>query len=56
MRTREGKFRYFYPLDKAMRRQLNKIALPYPRGLSVENDTLGFQPGDVGATPAGRSK
>jgi hypothetical protein len=37
------KHRYLYPLDKAMRRQILKIALPYPRGLSVSGDTSSFQ-------------
>ena len=39
--TMPPKHRYLYPLDRAMRRQLakQKIALPYPRGLSVDGDT-----------------
>lgn len=31
-RQRPGKHRYGYPLDKAMRRQLTRLSLPYPRG------------------------
>lgn len=41
VRKAPGKFRYIYPLDKSVRRQLNKIALPYPNaveGLEVSHD------------------
>lgn len=36
-RTVPGKYRYLYPLDKAMRRSLRKLSLPYPadQGLNV---------------------
>ena len=40
----EGKHRYLYPLDRAMRRQIVPLAQPYPKretsGPSVEGDTL----------------
>jgi hypothetical protein len=51
----QPKHRYVYPLDKAMRRQVNKLAIPYPRGLSVDGDTPSDQDGKAGSTPADRS-
>lgn len=39
-----GKFRYVYPLDRAMRRQVTALALPYPsadEGSTVSRDTSG---------------
>lgn len=30
VREKKGKFRYIYPLDKAMRRKVTKLSLPYP--------------------------
>lgn len=46
------KLRYVFPLDKAMRRQLQPQALPYPkRGRSNTSDAPGSQPGEGGATP-----
>jgi hypothetical protein len=46
------KLRYVFPLDKAMRRQLQPQALPYPkRGRSNTSDAPGAQPGEGGATP-----
>lgn len=39
-----GKFRYVYPLDRAMRRQVAALALPYPsadEGSTVSRDTSG---------------
>jgi hypothetical protein len=46
------KLRYVYPLDKAMRRQLEPKALPYPkRGRSNTSDAPGDHPGEGGATP-----
>ena len=46
------KLRYAMPLDKAMRRQLEPQALPYPkRGRSNTSDAPGDQPGEGGATP-----
>ena len=52
------KYKYLYPLDKAMRRQIIKLAKPYPKelsGQSVDGNTAGFQLADVGSTPADRS-
>jgi hypothetical protein len=40
-RISPGKFRYIYPLDKAMRRKVAKLALPYPNaveGLEASHD------------------
>ena len=37
------KHRYLYPLDKAMRRRVVKLALPYPCGLSVSGDIASDQ-------------
>ena len=52
-----SKYRYLYPLDKGMRRQILPLAQPYPkRGQSVQGDTLTVQVGDAGSTPAVRSK
>ena len=46
------KLRYVMPLDKAMRRQLEPQAMPYPkRGRSETSDTPGDHPGEGGATP-----
>ena len=52
-----GKHRYALALDKPMRRQLMRLALPYPqaRGRGVEGDTPGVLLGDAGSTPADRS-
>jgi hypothetical protein len=51
-----GKHRYLYPLDRAMRRQVTKLAQPYPRGLSVHGDTSAVHAGEVGSSPADRSQ
>jgi hypothetical protein len=50
-----AKHRYVYPLDRAMRRQVTKLAQPYPRGLSVHGDTPSFHEGETGSTPVDRS-
>jgi hypothetical protein len=50
-----GKHRYLMPLDKAMRRQIQKLAQPYPCGQSVVSDTSSFQEGEASATLADRS-
>jgi hypothetical protein len=52
-----GKYKYLYPLDRAMRRQILPLAKPYPKscGQSVEGDTVDFQSADAGSTPAVRS-
>jgi hypothetical protein len=41
-----GKHRYLYPLDRAMRRQVQRLALPYPsadEGSTVSHDTSGVE-------------
>jgi hypothetical protein len=41
-----GKHRYLYPLDRAMRRQVQRLALPYPsadEGSTVSRDTSGVE-------------
>src|SRR6056297_1758926 len=38
-RITPGKHRYLYPLDKAMRRKIAPLALPYPRGSSLDGET-----------------
>ena len=47
------KLKYVYPLDGAMRRKLEPVALPYPKNAAevTRSDTPGFQPGEGGATP-----
>ena len=54
-----GKHRYLYPLDRAMRKQIEPLRKPYPKretcGPSVEGDTLPQAEGAVrsrGAAPA----
>lgn len=52
------KHRYVLPLDRALRRRLAKVALPYPRPPAVEGSTVSrpaHPPGGVGSTPADRS-
>jgi hypothetical protein len=55
-----GKYRYLYPLDRKMRKQIEPLRKPYPKrevcGPSVESDMPGDQPVEAGATPAGRSE
>jgi hypothetical protein len=52
-----GKHRYLYPLDKAMRRQIKPLALPYPkREPSVNGDTPTSQVGESGSIPEVRSE
>lgn len=47
-----GKYRYLYPLDKAMREQIAPLAKPYPkRAASIDSDAPGVQPGEGGADP-----
>lgn len=43
--VRPGKHRYLYPLDRAMRRQVSKLALPFPP--AVEGSTVS-RPGSAG--------
>lgn len=55
-----SKYRYCYPLDRAMRRYLATLAQPYPKrescGPSVEGDTSGVQSEGAGSIPAARSE
>ena len=57
--TIDGKHRYLYPLDRAMRKQIAPLAKPYPKretcGQGVEGDTSGVQPEGAGSIPADRS-
>jgi len=47
-----GKHRYLYPLDKAMRKQIEHLAQPYPkRPTSIDSDASTVQVGEGGATP-----
>jgi len=42
----KGKYRYIYPLDKAMRRKVDKLRLPYPsavEGSIASRDTSGIE-------------
>lgn len=52
------KHRYLYPLDRAMRRQIEPLRQPYPKreasGPSVDGDTP-VPTGEAGSTPAARS-
>jgi len=47
------KLRYAMPLDKAMRRQLEPLARPYPKSAAEvrPGDTPGVQPGEGGSRP-----
>jgi hypothetical protein len=45
-REMKGKYRYIYPLDKAMRRKVDKLRLPYPsavEGSIASRDTSGIE-------------
>ena len=57
---RPGKYRYLYPLDKAMRRQILPLSKPYPKretcGQGVHGDTPASQVGDPGSSPGVRSE
>ena len=51
---RPPKFRYLYPMDKAMRKQLEPLAKPYPRKLcdaGVSRSIPSVQDGGGGAVP-----
>lgn len=50
-----GKHRYLYPLDKAMRRQIQSFAQPYPRGSGFNGETADFQSARPGSIPGNRS-
>ena len=46
------KYKYLYPLDDAMRKQIAPLAKPYPkRARSSDSGTSGIQPEGGGATP-----
>jgi len=48
------KHKYLYPLDKAMRKQIEPLRQPYPKRVpSDTSDTPGHHPGEGGATPTG---
>jgi hypothetical protein len=46
------KHKYVYPLDRQMRRRVQRKARPYPRAGSVEGNTPANQTGDGGSTPS----
>lgn len=49
---RPGKYRYLYPLDKAMRKQIEPLAQPYPkRPVSIDSDAESDQDSEGGASP-----
>ena len=46
------KFRYLYPLNKKIRRQILKLSKPYPKSVkSIEDDALSFQDKEGGSIP-----
>jgi hypothetical protein len=52
-----GKHRYVYPLDRAMRRQVAKLAQQYPpRDSGLDGETAAFQAEGPGSTPGNRSR
>lgn len=51
-----SKHRYLYPLDKSMRRKIQPLALPYPRGSSLKGETPTVPVGGSGSIPESRSK
>ena len=50
-----SKHRYLYPLDRAMRRKIQPLALPYPRGSSLKGETLTVPVRGSGSIPESRS-
>ena len=47
-----AKHRYLYPLDAAMRAQIEPLRKPYPkRAASIDSDAAGFHPAEGGANP-----
>ena len=56
-----GKHRYLYPLDRAMRRQVSKLAQPYPTAETplcesgIDGDPAAALVAGAGSTPATRS-
>lgn len=52
-----GKHRYVYPLDRGMRRKVNRLALPYPaRDSGFKSETSPVQGEGPGAIPGNRSE
>jgi hypothetical protein len=49
------KHKYLMPLDRQMRRRVKPLALPYPRGGSINGDAPTDQVGVAGSIPARRS-
>lgn len=46
------KWRYFYPLDAEMRKQIEPLAKPYPKRVaSIDADAVAFQATEGGSTP-----
>ena len=42
-----SKHRYLYPLDDAMRQQIQPLSRPYPKRVgSIDSDAPGYQPGE----------
>lgn len=54
-RQMPGKYRYLYPLDRAMRRKIQPLALPYPRGSGLKGETPTVPVGGSGSIPESRS-
>lgn len=49
---RDGKYKYLYPLDPAMREQILPLSKPYPKRVqSIENDAPAIQQGEGGVIP-----
>jgi hypothetical protein len=58
VRTAPGKYRYIYPLDKATRRKVEKLRLPYPsavEGSEASRNTSGIE-GQVQSLPTALSE
>lgn len=54
-RTRLGKFRYVYPLDRAARRIVMPAQRAFPRGSRLDGEPSGLRLEGAGSTPATRS-
>lgn len=54
-RTLPPKYRYAYPLDRAMRRALAPLAVPFPRGQGLDGEPSPSQGEGMGSTPIDRS-
>ncbi len=57
---RVAKYKYLYPLDRAVRRQIAPLAKPYPKrepcGKASKVTRSGLQPEKAGSIPAVRFK